>query len=497
MSASKPRALALAALLVLSVVGAGVAGAAQAHGINTDSEAHTPIYGYSTSETISAHDMSEMNSPLELYDDEGEVHELNGTYNDSQAAPFGVRWDKVETDAYTQFPRTSDESENGATWTDAGQWSSTTSADASHSVTDADADGVQKVELSASSMANGETTTFNFSENVSLADPNKRVLMAVLNVDTLDGATVELRAVDGDGDYRYMEINSSRNASNETVIANKTGNGFVAQEKVGNLPLAGSGDGSLDSIQKLEVVVLDGNATVTLAGLDADRKSTIEFGTIQRDTDDDGENETVRFEDYWEGGESRLTEYDFGEQFDTATIHDWTVYEVRYPLSMLSSGEVVAEFANSSESSYAAELAKTGDVIVPSFIDLTHGTLSLRVEQGLITDKYGTLRTAQVDSSTDFGNVSDGDWTDRTGSLTEKGDEVVLISGISADQQYRVDGLFYLNSEDKDSLMASQAMSMGPTGDSGGFFSNTLNVILTLIGSAAGALGLSRLFAGG
>ncbi len=493
---TKARALALAALLVFSVLGAGAVGIAGAQ-VNSDAEAHTPIYGHSTSETISAHDLGAMDSPLELFDDSGEVHELNGTYNDSQDTPFGVRWDKVETSAYTEFPRTSDESDNAATWADTAQWSSTTSADAGNTISDADAQSVPKVELSTSSMASGESTTFTFAENVSLDDPNKRVLMSVLNVDTLDsGATVEIRAVDGDGDYRYAEINSSANGSDEAIVANSTGNGYVFQERVGDLPLAGNGDGSLDSIESIEVVVHDADATVTLAALDADRKSTIEFGTIERDTDDDGDMEEVRFEDYWEGGEAKLTEYDFGEQFDSAVLHDWTVYDVRYSMSALPDEERTVEFHNSSESSYDAEVERTGDVIVPSFIDLTHGTLSLRAEQGLISEKYGRLRTAAVDSSTGFGNVSSEAWTDRTGALSEKGDTVTLVSGISADQQYRVDFVGYLTQEDADALQSSGVLSMGPTSSDGGFFSNPLGVIVGLLGSAAGALGLSRLFGG-
>ncbi len=491
-------ALLLVVLLVGSVFAAPIAAAASAHGINTDADQHTAVYGHSSSETIAAHDLSQMDAPLELFDDEGEVTELPATYNDSQESPFGLRFDQIEADALTQFPRVSDESDNGASWIKTGQWSNSTtdSTNVTNTVSDADADSVEKVQLSSSGVTAGETSTFNFSENVSLDDPNKRVLFSVLNVNAL-GGDVELRVVDSAGDYRYTTINSSLNASNESVVANSTGNGYVFQEKVGNLPMAGNGDGTLDSIEKIEVVMLDGDSDVTLAGLDADRKSTIDVAKIARDTDDDGENESVMVEDYWEGGEAPITAYEFGEQFDTAVLHDWTVYDVRYPTSQLPSEELTAEFSNSSESSYPAELAKTGDIYVPSYIDLTHGTLELRVDQGLITDKFGTFRTAQVDSSTDFGNVSDGDWTDRSDTLTEKRNTVTVISGISADQEYRVDMLLYLTSDDKSALEATQAMSTGPTSQGGGFWSNPLNVIGSLVGSAIAALGLGKLLGTG
>jgi len=486
-------ALVLTMLIVGSMLAAPIAAAASAHGINTDASQHTAIYGHSSSETIAAHDLSEMDSPLELYDDAGEVTTLPATYNDSQTAPFGLRFDNVESDALTQFPRVSDESSNDASWTKTGQWSNSTSdsTNVTNTVADADQNSVQKVSLSTSGVGTGDTSTFTFGSNVSLDDPNKRVLLSVVNVENL-GGTVEIRAVDGDGDYRYAEINSSANGSSDTIVANKTAKGIVFQEKTGNLPLGGNGDGALDSIKKIEIVVLDGDATLHLAGLDVDRKNTIEFATIARDTDGDGDNESVTFEDYWEGGEAEITTYQFGDQFQSATLHDWVVYDVRYPMSELPGEEIVVDFNNSSESSYDAELAKTGDVLIPAYIDLTHGTLELRLDQGLIQGKYGTLRTATVDSDTGFGNVSDGSWTDRTGSLSSNGDTVTLTSGISADQQYRVDALIYLTSDDKADLKAEQAISGGPTSTGVGFFSNTLNVIGTLVGSALGALGLGR-----
>lgn len=480
---------ALLALLFAVAVAAHAPAAAAAPALNFEDDRTPNPYIHSDTETISAHDLGEMDGPLELYNDEGEITALPATYNESQDTPFGVRFDKVEADAYRMFPRVDGESDNGASWTETGQW--TTNADAS--VSDADADGVEKVEIDATA-AGGNAT---FAENVSItSDADKRVALAVVNVDSLgSSAEVQLRFTDSDGDYRYANISSGDDASADYSIANSSGNGYVFQERLSDLPMAGSGDGDLDGIQQVEVVSVGDTATVTVAGLDVERKSAIDFASIQRDTDDDGEDETTTFEDYHEGGVAKLTDYSFGSEFSNAVIHDFEVYDVRYALSELSdSSEYMVEFRNS-DSSYAKELAVTADIQAPNYIDLSHGSLSLRLDQGMIADRYGKLRTSSdVDDETEIGNLTDSDYSDRSGKVSSKDDTLTLISGVNGDTEYRVDGVFYLKNGEVDDLQG--AAGMGPTGSGGGFFSTAFGQITGLVAAVAGALGLRSLFGG-
>jgi fatty-acyl-CoA synthase len=105
-------------------------------------------------------------------------------------------------------------------------------------------------------------------------------------------------------------IDSDRQANKSHVIANSTGSGYVFQERLADLPMGGNGDGTMDDIVRLEIISSNDNAKVTLAGLDAGRKSAIDFAEIERNTDDDDELETVVFEDKWTAGVVNVTDYD-------------------------------------------------------------------------------------------------------------------------------------------------------------------------------------------
>jgi hypothetical protein len=219
-----------------------------------------------------------------------------------------------------------------------------------------------------------------------------------------------VRAVDADGDYRYAEINASENASNEDIIANGTGNGYVFAEKLANLPLAGSGDGSFDEIQKVEVVAADADIGVTMAGLDLDKKSEMDLAEIERDTDSDGDLETTTVTNYYEGGVANITDLDtLGSDFDNAVIADLHVYDVEYQLADISdSEEYSTEFSNADDYNYPQKLELFADMEVPSAIDLSHGSLTMEFEQGLVESRYAIAEVATgADTSEEFGNLTD------------------------------------------------------------------------------------------
>jgi hypothetical protein len=472
----------LVGLIALSLVAMSPMAAA-APALNFNDERTPNPYIHSTSETVASHNMAEMNSPLEVYDDNGDVVDLPASYNDSQDTPFSQRMDKISAERYYLFPRISSESENGASWTKPGQWSTGSGA----TVADADADNVDKVSVDATSA--GGTATF--SSNVSItSDADKRVLFTVVNVDTLNTAEVQIRAVDSDGDYRYANISASEDASKDYVVANSTGNGYVLQERLANLPMAGTGDGSIQEITKVEVVSVGDTSKITLAGLDLDSKTTADLVETERDTDGDGDLENTVVEDVYTAGPVDVTDYEsFGSVYETAVLKDFTVSDVRYPFSMTDDGDYWSEISDESASSYGNELEIYGDLQVPAYIDLSHGTLEIRTDQGLINDRYATVEIASdIDSSESFDGLNDSDYTDQLSKIGQKGDTQTLQSGVSADTTYRVHMVVYLKSGEVDALTGSAAM--GPTGGGDGFFSTLTGQIVGVIGGLLGLLGL-------
>ncbi|WP_226010526.1 hypothetical protein [Halomicrobium salinisoli] len=495
----RSKALATLAVAMAVMVSMTAPAAAAGPGLNFSSDKTPNPIVVEDELVVSQHDRGDMSDPLEYYDDSGEISTLPATVNDSQTTPVGVRWDQIDAEQYRLFPRIDGESGNSANWTTTADWTTSSGSNSNVAVNDADADGVPKVTVDAG-VASGETASATYADNVSItSDANKRVLMFVGNVDELtSGATVEVRAVDSDGDYRYAEINASAAAADDDVIANGTGNGFVFQERLGDLPMAGSGDGSFDGIQSVEFVTSDSDAQVTIAGLDLDKKSDFDLGEIERDTDGDGEMETTTVTDYHEGGVANLTGLDtLGEPFDSAVVNDLHVYDVQYRFADLTDeSEYSTNFSSADDYSYPQKLELYADLEVPSAIDLSHGDLTLEFDQGLPTERYVTFEVASgVDSSEEFGNLSDA-YSDKTGALSGQDTTATLVSSASADTTYRGHLVVLLQDEEVDTLQSDGVM--GPTSSGGGgFFATIWGKVTGVVGSVLVATGLARFFGGG
>jgi hypothetical protein len=486
----------LAAIFAAMIIASPAA--ATAHGLNfNDDRAPNPEI-QEDELVIAEHDVGEMSSPLDYYDDDGEVTSLPATYNKSQNTTVGVDFSNVDASAYYQFPRVDGESENEYNWTSPSDWATTSGASSSVTVSDADNGEVEKVEV-AGTVASTETASASFSNNVSItSDVSKRTLMFVGSISNFQsGATVQIRAVDSDGDYRYAEVNASRMGNESDVIATGNATGVVFQEKLNDLQLAGSGDGTMQEIVSVDVVVLDNDATVTVAGLDLDRKTEVDIGEVMRDTDDDGDKEATTATDIWTDGKTRLTSIDtLGSTFDSASIKDLSVYDVSYRFEDVASDEHMVEFSNADAYSYPKKVELYGDLEVPSAIDLTHGTLELTFSQELPGERYVTAEIAEdSDSSEGFGNLSDSAYTSVVSSINADGEEHTLDASVSADQNYRIHMVVLLQNEEVDDLQMSGMA--GPTGGSGGFFSTLFGQISAGIALVVGGLGLSRYFGGG
>lgn len=449
--------------------------------------------------TVVEHDTGEMDSPLQYYDDNGDIAELPATVNNSQDTPVGVRFDQIDASAYDQFPRTESEPGNSVNWTVASDWTTSSGGSSSVAVSDADTLGMDRVNVDAS-VTSSETATATLADNVSItSDPNKRVMMAVVNVDELTaGSEVEFRAVDADGDFRSANITAGEDAANQTVIANSTGDGYVFQSKLSEMALEGSGDGSFDEIDSVEVVVSESDAEVTVSGLDLDGKSERELGEIQRDTDDDGDLETTIITNFYGGGVAKLTSLDtLGSMYDGDVINNLRVYDVQYKFSDLTDeGDYSTEFGNS-DRSYPKELELYADLSVPSAIDISHGTLTVEYEQGFVSDRYAVTEVAtDIDSSEAFGNLSDSDYTSWASALGTVNSTATIQANANADTTYRVHMVISLKDDEVSALQASSGGLFGPTGGSGGG-GGILGWIFGGAAAVLSGLGLRRIFGSG
>jgi hypothetical protein len=415
-------ALLIGLLMVSSIVAAPIAAQSSTGPDLNFSDDQTPNpYIQEDTLTVAQHDRSEMSSPLHYYDDSGDVARLPAQINDSQDTPVTIRADKIDSSAYTQFPR-----DKNVSAINASEWSASSGASSSMTISQtngATASGVDSINLDAS-VVDGETATGTYSNFSVEQDPEKRVLRLVGNVDQLSsGATVDVRLVDSDGDAKVVHINGSASADDADVIGTGTGQGYVFQERLGDLATDGSnGDGVFDGIQKVEVVVSDADAELTLVGLDAESKSQMLLGETV-----DSNDEVVDVHERNAGGDMSvgLTSLNtMGSSFDDAVINDLEVSDVRYQLSDLTeSSDYSVEFSDADAYSYPRKLEMYGRLSVPAAIDLTHSGLSLEAEQGFVSQRYATVQVAEGVGDQEFQNISS--WTDAVDK--EYGFHLVLL----------------------------------------------------------------------
>lgn len=498
----------LAALLVVMLVGQVLAAgaiAAESPGLDyTDDRTPNP-YIHEGTLTVGEHDRGEMDSRTQYFADDGTVTSLPAVTNTSIKHQVGIRYDKIVADAYKKFPRVSGESGNAHNWTTASNWTTSTSdaTNVTPTLSDADADGVDKVKFSTSGMAAGDTATATFNERVEVtSDATKRVLFGVVNVDTLPaGANVSLRAVDADGDYKAAYIDDSLSASDQNVVANATGNGYVFQERLSNLATEGTGDGTFGEVDKVEIVVTEADAAVTVAGLDVERKSFLTLGKYATDEDGDKvytDETAAAFENVTNAGSHNLTTLStMGSWASSASIKDLEVYDVRYEAAELTDADDwnVTFSAADDYGAYPTKLDTRYRLTVPNAIDLKHGTLELRDYQGFVGERYAKVRFAEATGSTNFSNVSS--WTTKTRSYTDADTERTLDATVTAGDNFWIQHVVLLQEGEDDELRKSSSVAGGPTGKSGGFFSTLLGQITGLAVAVVGFLGLRNWFGGG
>jgi len=457
--------------------------------------------------TIGQH-KSDYTSPLMYENDNGEDVELPGVVdrtdpNDSTKTTenlFGIRADRVDAPAYHAFPRDAQYDEDGdgeddtaVRAVDATHWSTDESNTAgSLSVSDG-SDEVNSVSMAASSIASGESATAMFdltAHNASItSDEEKRYLQLAFNVDSLtSGAVVSVRAVDEDGDYKEATVDPSGDTSNTDVIANATGSGYVAQIQLADLSVQGSGDGTFNNIESVEVQFAEADATVEFFGIDLQRKSKWEYGEfVANEHTDDEETETI----YEPGpGYQKLTDLS-GSVLQNADIYDLEI-PVKYTAGESDEGGSSSSTQAENYPSFDKKLKQIERLATETAIDLSHSNLSLKIDQSLPTSRYHTLELASSTSNTD--DPEDMTFTDVSGSLSGAGTTATLEDMIEAGTQYTLRIRTVLTQSEFNDATSSGGGGFGGarTAGGGGLFSGVQGMVLAVLASGAAYFGFIR-----
>lgn len=482
----------LVVLMALSVFAVAPASAETVDRPNYASDNVDEKYIYEKQIDVDTHDRGEMSSLKQYYDDNGDVQTLPVEFNESIDHRVGVHFDKVNSDAWTQFPRDKDYSAiNASHWTVGGTNSS------AFSVVERDGQPAENVEAigftTDGSLGSGAQANATFTDVAITSDAAKRTPFMGLNIGTLEtGTELRIQFKDADGDYKEFIVNSSADPSNAHVIANATGTGYFTQERLENVATSGSGDGTFSEIQSVEVVVVDGDVDATMYALDTERKSLVDLGTQLKDTDDDDELEEVEVEDVEQSGHVRLVDLSsMDSTFDSAKVNDLSVFGLKWTAEKLEDSDRYNYTADTADSyaGYEHKLESTERLRVIQAIDLSHHGLELRVEQANVGERYKTTQYAEG-SSSDLSDVSS--WS--SFSMGGEGETIVVDDTVQPGTNYDLNMVVVYQDSEFDSVLGNSD-GEGGTGDgtksAGGYGS------IPLIGGVlVGLLGLFRKITG-
>lgn len=444
--------------------------------------------------TVENYDRAEM-EPGQYEDDSGEIATLPATVNQSQDVddigsgtvnPYQFVATDVDFSDGSGFPHAE---ENVSAVDNESAWSVDQSSTAgSMTVSDSStAPGVEALQVSTSSQTSGDTATATFSDVSITSDAQKRYLQAMLDVEQLDsGATVEVRAVDSDGDYVATTINASATASDDDVIATGTGEGYVIQEQIGALTTQGTGDGTIGAVESVEVVVMDGNAEVRFSALNTDKTSEWALGDERVNTDDEDDFETETIRDVSEPGQVGVYNLDtLGPAFSNAEINGLEMpMEFRASDLATDEQEVNVSFAAAdSYPSFENRMEAYFRLELPSAYDLSYANAALKQDVTVPNSRYQTVEVLEGASDTDFSDLSG--WSDVTASVGTQGDTVTLDDTIQPGQEIAIHETVLVTEDEKNQLQQTGVAGQFAASSDGGL----VDMILSPFGAIAGAAG--------
>lgn len=468
---SRLSALLLVAILIASVA-LPVAMAASSSSVDwsADKAQGAQLYGDVKIAELDRSELADPTDSLEYYDDNGEAASLPGHVNASVDLPVHYSPHKVDDEILTKFPRDGIATDTNDSFFDASEWEANNpNGGIAASVSETTKYGNEGVLLSwENGSTNLEYNNFSITE-----DPQKRVITIVGKVEDLQGSSgdsITVRFVDSNWDMAegYIELDATMDSSNYWITNGN--NTFVWQVKMSELSQydgGGDADGELEDIQKVRFIPIGSSsmsANITITGFDVERKSKLAFGDTLNDTDGDGELDTTEtiYEDK-DGGALKVTSLStLDSAFNDATIRDVTVDGVVLPASQ--SDTVVANYADADDyPNFDKQLDQYVQLRAQTAIDLSWSNLELRARQALVNDRYQRLRTAEGYGDTDLENVSS--WTDKSGTLTDKGEWLTLDATISPGDRVAFNTkVLYTGAE----YEAVSSVSSTPTADGGG-----------------------------
>lgn len=469
MTLDRRAVFALVAVVLVAV--SGVATAAT-YALNTSAAEHPDTYHQADYVEIASHDRATM-AVLEYEDDNGNLERIAGFVNGTAADETVSYWpDQVEEAEFGEYPRKSDETNNSASALDAGEYT-TGGANASKlAVTQTDgatAAGVTSIKIGTDgSMASGDTAYASYANQSISSDVSKRVAQYVLNVGDLGTNTVvEIQVRDGGGDYVAAEINASANADDADVIANGTGDGIVYQQKLGELAVQGSGDGTLDAIEELRVVTTDGDVNVTFVAVNLEKKTKWDFGTARvTNSDGDYQDETV-YEHA--GGRLKVTSLStLGSWADDAVVHHLRYHDVQLRMQDDPSAVEIEFTEGKNYPGFPAQLRVTYRQTLPTGYDVSYGDVDLLHHQPFLSDRYVTFRYAEAVGDTATADLSSSDWTDLSGKLGDEGTDVTADSTVTPGTTNVLEFRINLLEDEETALQAQQGGAGGFWGGQGG-----------------------------
>jgi len=478
MNIKKTAFSALIAVLVISSMVATPAMAAGGIAWGGDSSAPNPTIEADV--TVDEWDGDEMDSPLQYYDDSGEVATLPASVNASNDNPITVTATDIDFEQRDEFPRNDDEDgNNSASALDSSEWT-VSGASVSETTTAPSTDA-----LSYAGSASSDSATYN---NFSNTDAEKGYITIAADVTSASG-TPTLQVTDADGDYVEVELyNSSADEDAETVLANSTGEGQVLQAQIGDLTVQGSGDGTMDTAEE---VVINGNLDADISVLDTERTRELQFGERLEDTDDDDSLETVEVTQP-NGAYSVANMGGFDSTMEDATFYGVTV-DARFQASDLTDdGDVSASFASDNDYPQWDQVGSFDfKISLPTAFDLSYANTELVDDPELPDERYKTVELAEGVGDTDFDDISYTDVTDSYGS-----GEVSLDSTVSSGTEYAVSYTVVLTDGEVDAMQNAGGGAGPMSAGSGGpidFITSLPGLILTGIASFLGI----RAFGGG
>jgi|GEM_PF-6149920 len=399
--------------------------AQESTGLDVDSS-KTPDPEFTGTYEKAVHDMNHSTDVLDYQDDSGNWQTLNASLQ-NVSNPISFDPTKVSDSDLATWPSANNSS------LDSGAYSVTAST-ATMNVTNPGGD-VKTLSVNTTGLADTETATAAFS-NVSITtDAAKHNAWVAVDVQDLSG-TAAVAFVDSDGDRKELTVNSSKSASNTGVLADGTGV-YVAQPKLSDLSISGSGDGSFDAIESIEVVASDGDVDLDFTTISAANMDQVSYGTEAVDTDGDGTDENVSV--YEPTGMVSVQSLDsLPSMFDDAEI-----YDVQFDFIQASEhANVEYEFSEERASEYQYKYAF--DVFYEFH---SPDVLDLKLQSGSVTDTVAfptnRLLTAEVmdnaPANSSYEDLRDSTaWTSLSESYEAAGDNSTVTVEDTPQQGERI-----------------------------------------------------------